>query len=110
MRCSPEASLFITHSGVPPQVPGDVRDAREAEAPVAPALGYASEGSRPCHNGSEVGLFLAATLEPQPLNPQPETRNWNLPSALWTRAGRCRCAAALEPRLYHGRHANTLRP
>ena len=55
--------FFLTHSGVPPQVPGDAYDARDAEAQVAAtALGSASEGSRRFHSGSEVpelyGVFV----------------------------------------------------
>ena len=81
IRYSPEASLFITHSGLPPQVPGDVCDGREAEAPFAAALGWASEGSRPFHSGSEVGagaprsvcLLLRLNLNPSTRNPKLES-------------------------------------
>jgi hypothetical protein len=56
--------LFLTHSGVPPQVLGDVHDARGVEVPAAAAAapGSASEGLRRIHRGSEVpelyGVFV----------------------------------------------------
>ncbi len=57
---------FLAHSGLPPQVPGDVHDAGAGDAEVpaaaAAALGSASECSRRFHTGSEVpelyGVFV----------------------------------------------------
>ena len=57
-------------SELPPQVPGDAYDAREAEAPVAAAAapGSASDRLRRFHSGSEVPEIMeclfAATPEP----------------------------------------------
>jgi hypothetical protein len=58
--------FFLAHSGLSPQVPGDVHDAGagDAEVPAAAAAapGAASEGLRRFHSGSEVpelyGVFV----------------------------------------------------
>ena len=56
--------FFLTHSGVPPQVPADAHDASDVEVPAAAAAapGSASEGLRRIHSGSEVpelyGVFV----------------------------------------------------